>query len=207
MYVVGFDLSLTGSGVAHGGERTGSSVFGQKGVTQLPLATRYGTIKDLALNMVVMGTTPGMDLKNVQDYRVRELPALAMIEAPDTSRAYGGLPERLYLYGCVVEMLSGMGVPVGIVPSPILKGYATGNGGSKGGKPRIKQAAAGLWPEYFEGRPKVTFDEADAIVLAQMGWDRLTGRSRVPKAQRNDWLNRPSVVWPSELETYAGEAA
>lgn len=206
MYVTGYDLSLTRSGVAHGGDLIGTAALGIAGVTNLPLAQRYRTISHLSTDLTVLGTNPGMQPGHTPDYRARELPALAMIEAPDTSRAYGGLPERLYLYGKLVERLDAIGIPVATVPSGVLKGYATGNGGSQGGKARLRGPAQELWPEYFPEGRKVTHDEVDALVLAQMGWDWLTGRSRVPAQQRTDWLARPSIQWPAELNAFA-EAA
>jgi hypothetical protein len=214
VYVAGFDLSLTRSGVAHAGDRSGSATLGREGITKLPLSQRFHTIKTMATDLVILGTSPDilgisptMWTERVPDYRAREMPALAVIEAPDTSHSYGGLPERLYMYGCVLESLSAMGIPIATIPSPILKGYATGNGGHKGGKLRIKEGAAENWPEYFADRRKVTHDEVDAIVLARMGWDWLSGQSRVPAEQRAKWLARAGTDWPAELDAYADEAA
>jgi Holliday junction resolvasome RuvABC endonuclease subunit len=86
-------------------------------------------------------------------------------------------------------MLWQQGVPTAIVPPSNLKKYAVGiGGGPKASKDAVLIAAARRWPT-FEGRN----DEADALWLAAMGLDHLTGRSVVPEVNR---LALKSCSWP-----------
>lgn len=122
-------------------------------------------------------------------------PHLVMLEAPDTSSAFGGLVERIQLFHEVTRSLVASRIPFATVPSAILKGYATGNGGVDPRKKRVMAAVRELWPEYGV----LNDDESDGAVLAAMGLDRLTGLRRVSDDRSADWLARTSIQWPAVL--------
>ncbi len=194
-HVAGLDLGLTSSGLATAGRYARTTRIGQKGITLLPLRERVEAIKALGRSIVARIHLTDMEAPggaSFDEYR----PDLVLIEAPDTSSRYGGLVERIQLYHEVARLLVDNRIPFGIVPSPILKGYATGNGGVDKGKKRVMAAVHELWPEYGE----VNDDEADAIVLAAMAKDRLTGLRRVSAAQSLGWLGRPSIQWPTDTK-------
>lgn len=196
-YTLGIDTSLTASGVARLGSRTGAVTRGEDGITKLPLARRVRAVDGLAATLVEAGTHrwPGGPLAPRRASRP-PLPALALLEAPDTSGSYGGLVERVYLVVRVTELLDAMGVPVGWVPSPILKGYCIGKGGGKvdgvPAKKAVRSRATELWPE----NDIKDDNQADATVLAAMALDILGHERRVPDAQALDWLSRPAIEWP-----------
>jgi hypothetical protein len=119
LYVAGIDTSLTASGVAHLGARTGAVTLGRTGLTKLKLDRRIPEVAALALEIVDIATrrrTGGL------------LPWLVLVEAPDTSGSYGGLVERTYLTCRVTELMDG--VPVGWVPSAVF-GLLHRQGGGK----------------------------------------------------------------------------
>lgn len=185
-HVVGLDLSLTRTGIATAGADTRHAHVGQDGITTLPLHKRTDAIVWLGEQIELEWLWGG------------EWPDLVMIEAPDVSRGYGGLVERVSLYHEVCSRLIKHEIPFGTVPSPVLKGYATGNGGHAGGKKRIIDAVKEVWPEYGT---EIKSDEADAIILANMGLHRLVGRGRVDGERETKWLLHASNLWPSELRT------
>ena len=187
-HVVGLDTGLTCTGLATAGRTTRTAKIGQKGVTILPLAERTRAIIRLGANIVDQCCEPTCR------------PDLVVMEAPETSRAFGGLIERIQLYHEIARSLLDMRIPFAIVPSAILKGYATGNGGVDPKKKRVMAAVAELWPEY--GKVKVNDDESDAIVLAAMGLDWLTGQRRVPAEQCAKWLHHKSNQWPAGVPNW-----
>jgi hypothetical protein len=196
-HIVGEDLGLTCAGIATAGLVKRTAKIGKPGITKLPLADRVDEIMWLGHQIAETSllTTDEMRATGAPYRR----PDLVVIEAPDVSRGYGGLVERIQLYHDVVSRLAQVRIPFAIVPSPVLKGYATGNGGIDKKKARVMAAVAELWPEYG----KVNDDESDAIVLAAMGLDLLTGQRRVPDKQALAWLNRSSVQWPTDLRWVA----
>jgi hypothetical protein len=205
-HVVGIDTGLTCTGAATAGRTVRTTRIGQVGVTKLPLMERVGTVISLGaavldwayLNWVHL--TPEDEVMAPVGWR---RPDLVMMEAPDTSNAFGGLVERIQLFHETARALVKVRVPLAVVPPAVLKGYATGNGGHQGGKKRIIAAVNELWPEYG----KVNDDEADGAVLAAMGMDKLTGLRRVPAAQSAEWMDlprkngHPPVRWPANLPT------
>lgn len=199
-YVVGIDTSLTASGVAHLGSRVGAITEGRAGITKLPLADRMAAIEALAATLVERATDRWPGGAPAPRWASRPpLPLLALLEAPDTSGSYGGLVERVYLVCHTTELLSAMGVPVGWVPSAVLKGYGTGKGGGKiDGVPLkkvVKLTAQRLWPEN-----NIKDDnQADATVLAAMALDMLGHERRVPDQQAKDWLFRSGIEWPPSI--------
>lgn len=196
-YVVGIDTSLTASGVAHLGSRVGAITEGRKGITKLPLAARMLAIDVLAATLVERATDRWPGGAPAPRWASRlPLPLLALLEAPDTSGSYGGLVERVYLVCQVTKLLTEMEVPVGWVPSPILKGYCIGKGGGKidgvPAKKAVKIRATELWPE----NDIKDDNQADATVLAAMALDMLGHERRVPDEVANNWLFRSAIEWP-----------
>lgn len=192
-HVVGLDTGLTCTGLATAGRTVRTARIGQKGVTLLPLHLRTKAIVDIGANITNQCYLSHEEAPDVPNRWRR--PDLVVMEAPETSRAFGGLIERIQLYHEIARALVGARIPFAIVPSAVLKGYGTGNGGVDQGKRRVMAAVAELWPEYG----KVNDDESDAIVLAAMGLDWLTGQRRVSDVRALDWLYRPSIQWPAEI--------
>lgn len=191
-HVAGLDTGLTCTGLATAGRTARTAKIGQKGVTILPLHLRTKAIVDIGANVVNQCYLSRDEAPDVPDRWRR--PDLVVMEAPETSRAFGGLIERIQLYHEIARSLLALCVPFAIVPSAVLKGYATGNGGVDPKKKRVMAAVAELWPEYG----KVNDDESDAIVLAAMGLDWLTGQRQVPDVQAA-WLHRTSIQWPTRI--------
>lgn len=182
-YVVGGDLSLTSCGVSALGHLTLSKVLGQVGITKLTLANRMRAVQTLG-HLTIATACPGA-----------HQPRLVLLEAPDTSRAFGGLVERIALTYEVTMRCLQREIPVGWVPSPILKGYATGKGGGKDSKKAVLAAAQRLWPDLHIRKT----DQADSIFLAAMALDVLGGGRLVSDAQAADWLHRGAIEWPTEV--------
>ena len=193
-HVVGLDTGLTCTGLATAGRVMRTARIGRKGVTLLPLAARVEAIVDLGAAVIDRAylTRDEAPLRHPAAWR---RPHLVMLEAPDTSSAFGGLIERIQLFHEITRALIATGVPFATVPSAILKGYATDNGGVDPRKKRVMAAVRELWPEYGV----LNDDESDAAVLAAMGLDKLTGQRRVSDAQSADWLARTSIQWPAAL--------
>lgn len=190
-HVVGLDTGLVCTGLATAGRTMRTAKIGQAGVTKLPLGQRTKAIVGLGAAIVNQCYLSSDEMPDVLDPWRR--PDLVVMEAPDVSNSFGGLVERIQLYHEIARRLVEIQVPFATVPSPILKGYATGNGGVDRGKKRVMAAVMETWPEYG----KVNDDQADGGVLAAMGLDWLTGQRRVPDTQALDWLHRPSIQWPT----------
>lgn len=195
-HVVGLDTGLACTGLATAGRTMRTAKIGQAGVTKLPLAQRTEAIVDLGAAIIRQCYLSASEAPDMSDW-CRE-PDLVVMEAPDVSRRYGGLVERVQLYHEICRSLADRGVPYAIVPSPVLKGYATGNGGVDKKKARVKAAVAELWPEYGK-LGEINDDQADGGVLAGMGLDWLTGQRRVPEAQSVKWLHHKSNQWPLDV--------
>ena len=193
-HVVGLDTGLTCTGLATAGRVMRTARIGRKGVTQLPLADRVEAIMGLGEAIVDQAHLTPDEAPPRHPVAWRR-PHLVMLEAPETSSAFGGLVERIQLFHEITRSLIAMRVPFATVPSAILKGYATGNGGVDPRKKRVMAAVRVLWPEYGV----LNDDESDAVVLAAMGLDKLAGLHRVPDARSADWLARTSIQWPADL--------
>lgn len=193
-HVVGLDTGLTCTGLATAGRVMRTARIGRKGVTLLPLADRVEAIMDLGKAILDQAPLTPDEVAHGCPNAWRR-PHLVMLEAPDTSSAFGGLVERIQLFHEVTRFLVAARIPFATVPSAILKGYASGNGGVDPRKKRVMAAVRELWPEYGV----LNDDESDAVVLAAMGLDKLTGQRRVSDARSADWLARPSIQWPADL--------
>lgn len=206
-HVVGYDLSLTKTGVAWGGLYTGAARCGRPGVTTLPLPQKIAAIEAIARQVLDLAWNPRHP-DGSQVWASGRTPALAVLEAPDVSSSHGGLVERLWLHYEVVSGLCAAGVPVAELPSGLLKGYATGSGSTRDidgvdHKTRVKNAVLQYWPEYDRGRQQwsakaLDDNESDAATLAQAGLEWLSGAGRVP-GTHSAYLWRPTARWPGAV--------
>ena len=196
IYAGGIDTSLAASGVARLGRCAGAVTIGRKGITKLPLHERIPAVEELAHQLVYAVCDQSSPSAPGEWLPVRSRPALVLLEAPDTSQGYGGLVERVYLTCRTTEILMALGVPVGWVPSPVLKGYVLGQGGGKvdgvPAKKAVRQWATELWPENTIADD----NQADATVLAAMALDVLGHDRRVLDQHAQNWLFRGSIEWP-----------
>lgn len=185
--VGGADTSLASCGITTFGPGgwARSTVFGQSGITKLSLLQRMAAVERQAERAYEL-LSPG---------ELGMPPALVLIEAPDTSRGYGGLVERIALTYELTRGLQRCGVPVGWVPSPVLKGYATGKGGGKDAKKAVLAAAQQTWPHL--GIRKT--DQADSAFLAAMAADAMGLGRVVPDQQADEWLYRGAIEYPDSV--------
>lgn len=164
--VVGLDLSLVATGIAH--------------------MTHAGVVTDLV-------TADGSGLIRLRRlaYTIRNLCGhadLVCIEGPAYHQGMGaGYHERAGLHWLVLDRLWKTSTPVAIVGPSVLKQYATGKGNAN--KDAMVLAAARRFPT-FDGDN----NQADALWLAALGLDHLTGQSVVPVSHR---AKLASVHWPT----------
>lgn len=206
--VGGLDLSLTASGIAWAGLYTGAARLGREGITALPLPRRIEAIKVLGMQIVDRVCHP-QHPDGTLAWGGARVPTLVVLEAPDASRGYGGLVERLWLHYEVVWGLHTLGVPLAQLPSGLVKGYGTGTGGSGtvdgvSAKKRMVAAVLEHWPEYDRSRRAwssraLDHNESEAAVLAQAGRHWLTGRGAVPDSHLA-YLRRPTAQWPEHRQ-------
>jgi Holliday junction resolvasome RuvABC endonuclease subunit len=155
---IGFDLSLTRSGVAVvGPEGIECASFGRKGKRDEPLEMRHERIEALADQLVNV----------VHDHL--EHPKVATIEDNPFGAAGGSAHDRSGLWWAVYGRLHRLGIPTVQVNVSKVKIYATGRG-NKLEKDDILLATVRRHPEA----PISNNDEADAVNLALMG-ARLVG--------------------------------
>lgn len=164
--VIGLDLSLVATGIAH--------------------MTPVGVVTDL----VTANGTGLLRLRRLA-FTIRELctsAALVCIEGPAYHQGTGaGYHERAGLHWLVLDRLWKTSTPVAVVGPSVLKQYATGKGNS--GKDAMVLAAARRFPT-FDGDN----NQADALWLAALGLDHLTGQTVVPASHR---AKLASVNWPT----------
>lgn len=156
MRVVGFDLSLTGSGVALTAPAQPPHQFvltlvGRQGVTNMSVVGQFAAIDELLAEIATAA-----DLNHPPD--------VAVLEALDMAQSYGGQIERTVLWWELAKTLHMLGVRVYVPTSAQVKIYATGNGLAK--KPQVKAAVATHWPWWdFRNNDNL----ADAAVMAELG--------------------------------------
>lgn len=155
--VVGVDLSLTGTGLAHA---DGTSD------TYEPCADReahHGLVRMDEIATYVNVSTDMVDLELVV------IEGLAF-DAHDTKR------QQAQLAGIVRHSLYRANKPFIVVPPNTLKKYATGSGQAK--KMTVFKAA-----QYRFGYDGESFDEADALWLRAIGWHLIMGEpiTELPK--------------------------
>lgn len=156
--VVGVDLSLTGTGLAHA-DGTAD--------TYEPCADReahHGLVRMDEIATYVDRATDMVDLELVV------LEGLAF-DAHDTKR------QQAQLTGIVRHSLYRANKPFIVVPPNTLKKYATGSGAAK--KMTVFKAA-----QYRFGYDGESFDEADALWLRAIGWHLIMGEpiTELPKS-------------------------
>lgn len=161
MISVGLDLSLTASGLARANTQNWPSgrvrpcelaLVGQAGVTNMPLYDQLGAIDALAERIVDWDLAGGV-------------PDVAVLEAPDNGRTYGGVTERAALFWAVAWHLKQLGVPAFYLPtSQQVKIYATGTGSAT--KQMVKDAVSDYWP-WWDHRSNDNL--ADAAAMAELG--------------------------------------
>ena len=165
--VVGLDLSLTATGIAH--------------------LTPTGAVVD-----TIRGKGTGITRLRALAREIRDLctgATLVVIEGPAYHQASGaGYHERAGLHWMVLDRLHWAEVPSVVVSTSVMKKYATGKGSGKKG-PTI-DAAIRRYPEVDTAGDD---NACDALWLAALGLDHLTGIHRVPESHR---VVLSSVDWP-----------
>jgi crossover junction endodeoxyribonuclease RuvC len=166
LYVVGLDLSLTGTGLAdlniETGEFTNVDTYGTKGKRSDTYGDRRKRLRGMA-DYIVDWTTAG-------PYD----PAIVAVEGPSIGSRNGSQFDRSGLWWLVVDALAEREIPVLVVPPKSRAKYATGNGNS--GKDVV---VAHVIEQYARNFPSgnefpSNDNEADAIALAAMAarfWD------------------------------------
>jgi crossover junction endodeoxyribonuclease RuvC len=144
---VGIDLSLTATGIARSDGTC--AVVGADKITTRCWDTRIRLLNGLAEEIVGTATIVS--------------PRGAVIEGLDMAQSYGGQIERSYLWCEVVRRLIQYRILVWVVPSTVLKLYATGKG--SGPKAAVIDAVARQWPWFNIGRND---NKADAAVCAAL---------------------------------------
>lgn len=161
--VVGLDLSLTNTGIAHiawnGAEVTADIHRAQsKGSKTDTWEARSVRILNLA-----------------NEIQKRILPAaLVVVEGPSFSSVSVSSHDRSWLWGKVFDRMMLNGVPVVVVPPASAKKWACGKGNAD--KDDMMLAAARMWPA-LEG---IKNDTADALALAGIGMQLLEGPCPFP---------------------------
>lgn len=164
--VIGLDLSLRTTGIAH---MTPGSV-----TTDIVTAAGTGLLRLRRLAHYIRNRCEGA--------------ALVCIEGPAYHQGVGaGYHERAGLHWLVLDRLWRTNTPVAIIGPSVLKAYATGRGNS--GKDAMILAAARRFPTFAGDN-----NQADALWLAAIGLDHLTGQTVVPAAHRTKLA---SVDWPT----------
>lgn len=154
--VLGLDLSLTATGVAHDRYQTATISPGTlRGIPRL----RF--IRDRVHEAVTLGRVD-----------------LVAVEGPSYGSVGRGQHERGGLWWLIVYLLDDVGIPYAIVPPSVLKKYATGKGGAS--KPDMRMA---LYRRMAIDEPDD--NKVDAIWLSTLGLDHLGWPPvDLPKAQR-----------------------
>lgn len=170
--VVGVDLSLSATGMSDGARTWLIRSTGHRGDT---LLDRHERLAALACQVERDVRVSGADL--------------VVIEGPSLGVGrQSGTHDRAGLWWLVVHRLGVAGVPVVEVPPAALKKYATGKGNANKGA--VIDATARRFPNVDTGADD---NRCDALWLAAMGLDQLTGSGAVPAAQR---AGLAKVAWP-----------
>lgn len=187
--VVGLDLSLTGAGLAvvsrdpavgvHTTVR-GSKTCGDE------IAPRADRLVNLTADLIGIITA------------LPRPPALVVVERPTFGRAGGAVTDRAGLWWLVCSRIArGLQLPIVDVVNNHLKMYATGSGG---GAAASKDAVLAETVRRYQHVAPTLADnnEADALQLAALGLDRLTGYPLVelPQTHRRAVT---AVKWPANV--------
>ena len=163
LYVVGLDLSLTGTGLADLNIETGEFVnvdtYGTKGKRSDTYRDRHARLTKMR-DYIVEWTTAG-------EYD----PTVVAVEGPSIGSRNGSQFDRHGLWWMIVDSLKVRDIPVLVVPPKSRAKYATGNGNS--GKDVVIAHVTEQYGDQLSERIK-NDNEADAIALAAMAarfWD------------------------------------
>ncbi len=162
--IIGLDVSLTGTGVA---------VLYRDGTAMTDTIVTKGKREDTIRER-------DQRIDYIAD-RVSEWlsgrPALVVVEGPAGARPGGSTWDRAGLWWRLVDMALNR-APVGIVAPTARAKWATGRGNAD--KAAVAAAMARAYPDVELS----TSDEADALVLAAMGAQRLGWNEALTKADR-----------------------
>lgn len=156
--VVGLDLSLTSTGIAH------ITWNGDEVVADIHRAQSKGSKTDTweARSLRIL------NLAN--EIQKRVLPAaLVVLEGPSFNSVSVSSHDRAWLWGKVFDRMMLNGVPVVVVPPSSAKKWSTGKGNAD--KDDMVLAAGRMWPA-LDG---IKNDTADALALAGIGMQMLGG--------------------------------
>jgi len=157
-YVVGIDLSLTGTGLAEydmDGGRFSVETFGTKGKRTDTYAMRGDRLMGMASHIYDWGTAGPQD------------PSLVVIEGPSLGNRQGSQFDRSGLWWLVVSQFQTADIPVLVVPPKTRAKYATGNGNS--GKDVVVAHVIEQYGDFMDNCRIRNDNEADALVLAAIG--------------------------------------
>lgn len=157
-FVIGIDLSLTGTGLADLNLETGLfenvETFGTKGKRTDTYAMRGDRLAGMADYITSWATSGSVE------------PSLVVVEGPSIGSRGGSQFDRSGLWWLTVSTLQGEGIPVMVVPPKTRAKYATGNGNS--GKDAVVAHVMQQYGDYYDGHFR-NDNECDAVVLAAMG--------------------------------------
>lgn len=157
-FVIGIDLSLTGTGLADfcldTRRFTAMDTHRTKGKRTDNYKMRGDRLTGIADHIVEWATAGPLD------------PRLVAIEGPSLGNRQGSQFDRSGLWWLVVSALQAGGIPVLVVPPKTRAKYATGNGNAD-----KATVVAHVVEQYgdFCGRRIANDNEADAVVLAAIG--------------------------------------
>lgn len=157
-FVVGIDLSLTGTGLADlnldRGKFINVDTYGTKGKRSDNYAARGARLQGMADYITTWAQAGVYD------------PQLVVVEGPSIGSRGGSQFDRSGLWWLVVTTLQMQEIPVLVVPPKTRAKYATGNGNS--GKDVVIAHVTEQYGHLYGERIK-NDNEADAMVLAAMG--------------------------------------
>ncbi|WP_103348965.1 hypothetical protein [Amycolatopsis sp. CA-128772] len=120
---------------------------------------------------------------------------LVVIEGPSYGSAFAGAAwDRAGLWWHIVSRVIAHGVPVAVVPPRTRAKWVTGNGNAD--KRAVYDAVAQLWGGSWSPSRPGDDNEADALVLASMGVQWLTGALPIQPQPSRAPLER--CQWPME---------
>lgn len=172
--VLGLDLSLTSTGVAYAAD-------GEVHTGLLRSANHGPTVIDQRKRL--QGITAAI-WKYVGS--AGRVPDLAVIEGPSYGSKGAGTWDRAGLWWMVVDSFIGNHIPIAIAPPSCRARYATGKGNAD--KDLVLAETVRRFDRILRN------DEADALILAAMGADRLGHPLVVMPAAHRTGLDK--VAWP-----------
>lgn len=169
--VIGLDLSLVATGMSDGSRTWVVRSAGKKGDS---LHSRWERLRTIGLE-VCLAVHPETDL--------------VLIEGPAFGSRDGHAHDRSGLWWLIVSSLHKSAVPVLEVSPSTLKKYATGKGNAS--KHEVIYATAKRFPDIEIGGDD---NRADALWLAAIGLDVLSGAHVVPDSHRGVLAKLPPLT-------------